>query len=197
MPVEGQPAHALRGDGHDATTGPPMSVETIRRGRRFDFQVVRETLPTGRVIEREVVRHPGAAVVLALDDAGRIAMIRNWRVAVGRWVWELPAGTLEPPEPADRCAARELEEEAGLRAARLEHLGVFYTTPGMTDERMHAFLATGLARVGQRLEDDERIEVHPTPVHEALAMIDDGRLMDAKSLLAILLAHRRGLLPDA
>lgn len=167
--------------------------ETIRRGRRFDFEIVRERCGES-VIEREIVRHPGAVVVLAMDDAGRVALIRNWRVAVEAWVWELPAGTMEPPEPADVCAARELEEEAGFRAASVEPISEFYTTPGMTDELMHAYLATNLAPVPQRLEHDERIEVRLTPIHEVFAMIDSGELRDAKSVLAVLIALRRGMI---
>lgn len=175
------------------STPAKIERETIRRGRRFDFEVVRER--TGdRVIEREIVRHPGAVVVLAVDDGGRAALIRNWRVAVEAWVWELPAGTMEPPEPADVCAARELEEEAGLRAERIEPIAEFYTTPGMTDELMRAFLATSLTPVSQRLEHDERIEVRMTPIRDALAMIDSGELRDAKSVLALLLALRRGMI---
>ena len=195
-PVQGDAA-AHETTTHTPDSGDPtpaLEIETIRTGGRFDFEVVRESWPDGRTIEREVVRHPGAVVVLAVDHDGMIALIRNRRIAVGGWVWELPAGTMEPPEPAELCAARELEEEAGLRAGRLDPLGMFLTSPGMTDELMHAFFASDLTPVRQRLEADERIEVHPTPVAQTLAMIDDGRLHDAKSMVAILLALRRGLL---
>lgn len=178
-------------------TGQRTGIErtVLHHGRRFDFEIVRETVAGAEPIVREVVRHPGAVVVLAITEDNQIALIRNWRIALEDWVWELPAGTMEPPEPAERCAARELEEEVGLRAARVTPIAEFFTTPGMTDERMHAFLATGLTHVGQRLEYDERIEIHMTPVQEAFAMIDDGRLMDAKSVLTILLALRTGALP--
>ena len=150
----------------------------------------------GSVMEREVVRHPGAVVVLAVTADDQIALIRNYRVALEDWLWELPAGTMEPPEPAIVCARRELEEEAGLIAGRIEPIGAFFTTPGMTDELMQAFFATDLSATPQRLEGDERIEVHLTPMPEVLRMIDTGVLNDAKSVLAILLTLRQGALCD-
>jgi len=168
--------------------------EVIHRGARFDFELVTATTRDGATLRREVVRHPGAVVVLPLLSDGRIALIRNRRIAVEKDLWELPAGTLEPGEDPARCAARELEEEAGYEAGRIEKIGAFYTTPGMTDELMRAFLATDLREVGQRLEADEQIEVHTVDIPEAFRMIADGELMDAKSMLALLLAERRGLL---
>jgi ADP-ribose pyrophosphatase len=136
-------------------------------------------------------------VILPLLDGPegrRVVMIRNRRPAVGKVLWELPAGTLEPPEAPETCAARELAEETGYRAATIEPLGRFYTTPGMTDELMWAFVATGLSEVGQRLEADEDLAVEPVAPGRVLAMIDSGELMDGKSVASILLAQRRGLL---
>lgn len=176
----------------------PMSTAIQRRlihhGSRFDFEQVTATLPGGDEVTREVVRHPGAVVVLALTSDHRIALIRNYRVALEEWVWELPAGTMEPPEPAIECARRELAEEAGWLAGVMRPIAEFYTTPGMTDELMHAFFATDLSQSNQSLENDERIEVHLTPVQEVVRMIDDGVLRDGKSAIAILLAIRQGLL---
>lgn len=166
----------------------------IHHGRRFDFELVTQTVADGSTLRREVVRHPGAVVVLALTDDNRIVLIRNFRVAVEDWVWELPAGTMEPPEPAIDCAKRELEEETGYLAGAIEPIGEFLTTPGMTDELMRAFFARDLTKVEQRLEHDERIEVHLTPVEETLEMIESGVLRDAKSMISILLALRTGLL---
>ncbi|TVQ32165.1 MAG: NUDIX hydrolase [Phycisphaeraceae bacterium] len=168
--------------------------EVIHRGARFDFELVAATGRDGVTNRREVVRHPGAVVVLPLLPDGRIALIRNRRIAVEADLWELPAGTLEPGEDPARCAARELEEEAGYTAGRVRKIGAFYTTPGMTDELMRAYLATDLRQVGQRLEADEQIEVHILDRQEALNMIESGELMDAKSMLALLIAERRGLL---
>ncbi len=152
-------------------------------------------MPSGRTVRREVVRHPGAVLIVPVLPDGRIVLIRNFRVALEDWLWELPAGTLGRDEPPRDCAARELIEETGYRAGRIDPLADFLTSPGLGDETMHSFLATELVHIGQDLEDDESIEVRPVPASEALAMIDRGLLRDAKSMLALLLAQRRGLLP--
>jgi ADP-ribose pyrophosphatase len=168
--------------------------EVLHKGPKFDFERLTLSAPGGREVQREVIRHPGAAVIVPLLPGANVVLIRNDRFAVGKTLYELPAGTLSPGEPPDACAARELEEETGYRAATLAPLGRFYTTPGMTDELMWAFLATGLRHVGQRLEEDEALTVEVVGMDRALQMIDSGELMDAKSMLALLVAHRRGLL---
>lgn len=169
--------------------------EVIHRGARFTFERVTTRTEGGAPVVRDVVRHPGAVVVLALDPGGRIIMIRNRRVAVGRTLLELPAGTLEAGEDPKECARRELAEETGYEPATLSALGEFFTTPGLTDERMHPFIASNLTSVGQHLDDGEEIEVELVEIPEALAKIDDGQMEDAKSMLTILLARRRGFLP--
>lgn len=169
----------------------------IHRGAKFDFEQVEIETSRGRVLSREVVRHPGAVVIVpVLEGPGgrEIVMIRNARIALERWLVELPAGTLERGEAPEAAAGRELEEETGYRAATLRRLGRFHTTPGLTDELMHAFVATDLTFVGQRLEEDERVEAFAVPVASVLRMIESGELEDAKSMLAILLAVRRGWL---
>ena len=148
--------------------------QLLHRGAKFDFEVVTVRGRDGKSLRREVVRHPGAVVILPLVDRAHLALIRNRRIALGTTLWELPAGTIEAGEPPDRCAARELTEETGYAAGRLRPLGRFFTTPGMTDELMHAFVATDLQPVGQTLENDEEIDVHVVPVAEAMAMIDRG-----------------------
>ncbi len=171
--------------------------ELIHRGVKFDLELVTVPGPGGATIKREVVRHPGAVVILpVLEDGGprRIVLIRNERVSVGRPIYELPAGTLEPMEKPEECAPRELAEETGYEAATITPLGRFYTTPGVTDELMWAFVAKGLRHVGQRLEPDERLTVHPVPAPEALAMVDRGEMMDGKSIATLLLAARRGMI---
>lgn len=146
----------------------------------------------GRIV-REVVVHPGAVTILALLEGDRVVLIRNFRFAVGRELLELPAGTLEPPEPPVECAARELQEETGYVAGRLEPLGEFYTTPGFTDEHMHVFLATDLKPGSQALDTTEQIRVEILPLADALAATADGRIVDAKTIAAFhLLEHRKG-----
>ncbi|TVQ59273.1 MAG: NUDIX hydrolase [Phycisphaerales bacterium] len=169
--------------------------DVLHKGSKFDFERVCLHLEDGSTLEREIVRHPGAVVILPLLPDGRVAMIRNLRVAVDDWLLELPAGTIDRGEAPEICAARELIEETGWRADRLIPLGSFLTTPGLTDELMHAFLATDLTHVGERPEADERIQVTPVPLQTCFDMIDKAELIDAKSMLALLIALRRGLLP--
>lgn len=176
------------------TTSPTSTRRLIHRGRKFDFEMVNVRLPSGRTVEREVVRHPGAVLIIPVLDDNRVVLIRNYRIALGDTVFECPAGTLEPPEPPETCASRELIEETGYRAATMIPLGWFYTTPGLTDEKMFAFVARDLTPAGQDLQDDECITVSPVSIDAAFDMIDRGEVRDAKSMLALLLARRRGLL---
>jgi ADP-ribose pyrophosphatase len=174
--------------------GERIKTTVIHEGTKFDFVRLDVTETDGSEYSRDVVRHPGAVCVLGLLEGGRVLLIRNYRVAVGSWEWELPAGTLEKGEDPAQCAIRELEEETGYRADRLESLGTFLTTPGMTDELMHAYLATGLRETETALEDGERIETDVKTADEALAMVDSGEMRDGKSMLTLLIAQRRGLL---
>lgn len=166
--------------------------ETLFRGVKF--AVERRLVPTGDggTAMREVVLHPGAVVVLPLLDDGRIVMIRNHRFAVGETLWELCAGTLEDGESPEETAGRELVEETGYRAGRLEPLTTFYTTPGICTERMHAFLATDLTEVGQDLEETERIEVEAVTRERALEMVASGEVRDAKTIATLLFQEMLG-----
>lgn len=172
--------------------------QTIHAGRKFDFERVTVRSSSGATLEREMVRHPGAAVILPILDDGRggrrVVFVANWRFTVGRRLLELPAGGLEVGEPAIECAARELEEETGYRAASVEPLAEYLTTPGITDELMHAFLATGLTKTRTAHEEGEEIEVVELSEAEAVRRAVSGAFDDAKTTLTILLAHGRGLL---
>ena len=161
----------------------------IHAGRVVNLGMEPVTLPDGTRLELEVVRHPGGAAVVALDENDRVCLLRQWRHAAGGWLWELPAGRLEPEEPPLETARRELEEEAGLRARRWEPLGEILTTPGFCDEVIHLFLARDLTVVPQRLEHHECLEVHWLPFEEARAWIRDGRIRDAKTLAGLCLAQ--------
>ena len=142
---------------------------------------------------REVVRHRGSVAALAVHDDGRVVLIRQYRYAADQSLWELPAGRLDPGETPAEGAARELEEEVGLRAEKVEPLRDFYTTPGFCDEVLHLFRLTGLRPVPARPEADERIETVTMPLEEALALLDRGEIREGKTLIGLLLeARRRG-----
>ncbi len=141
--------------------------------------------PDGAVIGRDVVVHPGAVVILPVLSDGRFVLIRNYRYTVERELWELPAGTREPDESPAATARRELEEETGYRADSVEPLLTFFTSPGVLTEQMHAFVATGLAHVGQKLMADERIRVSPVAAGEARRMLVEGEFADAKTIAVL------------
>jgi len=156
------------------------------------FRVVRETIPapSGKTKTREIVRHPGACVIVPLLDDGRVCLIRNWRVAVNQTLIELPAGTLEPPEPPQVTAERELIEETGYRAKKFEFLHAFFLSPGILDEKMHLYLATGLTAGETAREEGEEIENWLVPFDEAIAMIFRREIQDAKTIVGLLWVDR-------
>lgn len=160
----------------------PAKRETVLEGARF--RVDRFAIPgrDGARVTRELVVHPGAVVVLAMPTPASCVLIRNTRPMLGETLIELPAGTLEPGEAPITTAARELEEETGFRAGHLVPIHTFYASPGITDERMYAFLATELVRTAQSLDATEAIEVIEVPLDDALAMCRDGRIVDGKTL---------------
>jgi ADP-ribose pyrophosphatase len=159
-------------------------------GRSICVWVEEVTLPNGHVTPLDVVRHPGASAVVPFETERDVLLIRQFRHAAGGTIWEVPAGKLDGEAP-EICAARELEEEAGRRAGRLEHLGTIWTTPGFTDERIHLFAGFDLERVAQRHEDSEVIEVVRMPLERALDLVWSGEIDDAKSALALVYAARR------
>lgn len=168
-----------------------MSQRVLHRGRVGTFALEEVVLPSGRSVTLEILHHPGAAAVVPFVRPDRILLLRQYRFAAGGFIWEVPAGKLEPDEPPERCAERELEEETGYRAGRIERTGLILTTPGFTDERIHLFSAFDLVPGRRAHEHDEVIEVHELALGEALAMIDRGDLVDGKSIAAIFHAWRR------
>jgi ADP-ribose pyrophosphatase len=168
--------------------------QVLHRGAKWDLELVEFRSRSGKPVRREVVRHPGAVIVLPIMDDGRIVLIRNHRVSLDKELYELPAGTLERGEAPEACAKRELQEEAGFVAATWMPLGRFYTSPGLSDELMWAFAAKDLEEVGQRLEEDERLTVHPVAAAAVWEMIDRQELVDAKSMLTVMLGERRGVI---
>lgn len=167
-----------------------MSRRLVYQGRSIELWQETVELPNGAVAALDIVRHPGASCVVPVEPDGRVLLIRQYRHAAGGTIWEVPAGKLDGDTP-EACAARELREEAGRLAGRLERLGEIWTTPGFTDERIHLFLALELSEVPHAREEDEVIEVVAMPLEAALDLVWSGELRDAKSSLALVHAARR------
>ncbi|MGA8048727.1 MAG: NUDIX hydrolase [Burkholderiales bacterium] len=163
-----------------------LSGEEVFSGKllRVRRDVVR--LPDGAEAVREYIRHPGAVLVVALLEHGRVVLERQFRYPHGRDFIELPAGKLEPGEPHLETAKRELLEETGYVAAEWRRLGVIHTSIGYTDESIEMFLARGLTKREAKLDDEEFLEVFDVPFEEAVAMVRDGRITDAKSVAGLL-----------
>lgn len=160
-------------------------------GRVIHLDVDTVRFPDGSTGQLEMIRHPGAAAVVPmLDDPAapdpRVLLIRQFRHAADGIIWEVPAGRLDAGETPEACARRELAEETGMRAGRLERLTTIYTTPGFTDERIHLFLAGGLEEGDHRREADEFMELRPTPWSEAMRLIERGEIVDGKTLVSLL-----------
>ena len=167
-----------------------LASEEVFSGRVFDVTV--DTVREGdRTYVREVVHHPGSAVILPAFDDGTIALVRQYRHPAVRYLLELPAGTLNDTERPEEGAARELEEELGLVAGRMEKLSEFFVSPGFCEEKMWLYLATELTETAQRLEEDELIEVVRVSLDRALQMITDGEIEDAKTIIGLMLAAPR------
>lgn len=178
---------------------PLVSSERLYSGRVVNLDLDTVRFPDGSTGKLELFRHPGAAAVVPFLDPPDAAdpgvlLIRQFRHAAGDYIWEVPAGRLDGGEAPERCAARELEEEAGMRAGVLERLTTIYTTPGFTDERIHLFLATDLEPAEHHREPDEFLEVHRLPWSEVLDMIRSGVIADGKTLVSLMFVQcfRRG-----
>lgn len=172
-----------------APTEQPQILKSVEifRGRVFD--VTLDTIKEGnKTYQREVVHHPGSAVIIPVFDDGTIALVRQYRHPAVRYLLEAPAGTLEPGEAPEEGAARELEEELGFVAARLEKLTEFFVSPGFCEEKMWVYLATEMTKTEQRLEDDEIVEIVRMPFSLALSMISSGEIDDAKTIIGVMLA---------
>jgi ADP-ribose pyrophosphatase len=167
-----------------------LSSEEIYRGKIIG--VVLDTVREGdKTYTREVVRHPGGAGIVPYFDDGTVALVSQYRHPTVRYVLEIPAGKLDPGERPDETAARELEEELGIVAGRMQQLAEFYTTPGFCAEKLWVFLATNLSETARSHEDDEIIEVVRLPFTRALEMIASREIEDAKTIIGLLLAAQR------
>lgn len=172
---------------------PRVATRRVYSGRVLNLDIDTVRFPNGTQGELEIIRHPGASAVIPfLSDPGgddpEVLLIRQYRYAAEKYVYEVPAGRLDPNETPDHCARRELREETGCEAERVEHLYTMYTTPGFTDEKIHIFMATGLIRGQDAREVDEFIEIETMALSRALRLIEQGEIQDAKTALAILYA---------
>jgi ADP-ribose pyrophosphatase len=170
----------------------PHEIRTIYKGRVFTVQIESITLPRGERLDAEIIRHPGSVVIIPMTDAGEIVLVRQYRPAIRRWAWELPAGSLKPGEDVEKAATRECHEEVGLIPSRLERLGSFFPTPGYCDEEMNVYRAEGLreASAGDEAahpDEDEDIEVQAFPREEIERMIAAGEIIDLKTVAGVAL----------
>ncbi len=174
-----------------------METETTLHSQRlYDGRIVKldlldVRLPDGNEARREIIRHPGAVAVVALDAAQNVLLVRQYRTAADKILLEIPAGTLNPGEDPLACAERELQEETGYRPGKLEAMGGIYTAPGYTTEFIWLFSARDLSEFRLAMDDDEFIEVERKPLAEALALIDSGEIADGKSVAGLLRFARR------
>jgi ADP-ribose pyrophosphatase len=164
--------------------------QSIHCGRVF--QLIREnvTLENGTTTDLDFIEHPGAAGIVALTGGNEVVLVRQYRHPLRQYIWEIPAGTLNPGEPVTDCARRELAEETGYAAAEWRKLGEIMPVPAYSDERIHLFLATGLSPATQRLDPDEVLDAHCLPWAAVTAMIARAEIQDAKSICALLLAQK-------
>jgi len=163
----------------------------LHRGRVFTMNREKIALPNGTTVHLDIIRHPGAAAMVPLKDDGSLIMVHQYRHAVGDYIWEIPAGTLDPGESPLVCAKRELIEETGYSANRWEKLGEIVPVPGYSDEKIHVFLATDLCTARQQLDPDEIIHVQEIPLGEAFDMIERGEIKDSKTISSLFFAKTR------
>lgn len=163
----------------------------LYRGHKIDLALQAVPLRDGSTADREVVLHRGAVALLPILDDGRVCLIENDRYAVGKTLIEVPAGTIDPGESPEQTARRELREETGFVADQIEPIRVWYVSPGVMNERMYLFVCRGLQPGPASIQPDERLVNRIVTWDEALAMIDDGRIEDAKTILALLLGRGR------
>lgn len=158
----------------------------IYSGKKFEVEIEKFKLPNGKIRETEYIKHRGSVVILPVLDNGEIIMIKQFRPIIGKWIYELPAGTLEKGEDPLEAARRELVEETGYEAENITHLIDFYPSPGVSNEFMHLYLATNLKFVGAKPEEYEVIEVKRFSKEELIQMIKNKEIIDAKTLASLL-----------
>jgi ADP-ribose pyrophosphatase len=167
-----------------------LQSEYRYRGHLLTLRLDQVRLPTQHIVTREIVEHPGAVAIVALDARQRVLLVKQYRSAAGCELWEIPAGTLEAGEAPAHCAARELEEESGYRAAEWRALGYFYSSPGILTEKMYLFLARRLVPASSNCQADEFLQTQFFSFRRALKMIERGDIVDAKTIVGLLRVGR-------
>ena len=160
-------------------------------GRVFDFKSEEEVLPNGKHTSIEVIRHPGSSAIVPVQGDHFVLLLRQYRPAIRRFIWEIPAGTMRLGENPLDCAKRELQEECGVIGNCFENMGEILIAPGYSDERIHLFLASGFTPCEQRLDEDEYLEIHSLRFDETMEMIERGEIEDAMSIVGLKMAHSR------
>lgn len=168
-----------------------LNSKNVFQGKILDLWVHTVRLADGRTVVREVVDHPGAVCLVAIDRDDNVVLVRQYRQPTDKMMLEIPAGTLSPGESPEACARRELQEETGYTAGRLELLGTIYSAPGFCSELLHAYLATDLKPGDQAMDEDEDIEIVRVPFERALVMALSGEMHDAKSIASLAMADMR------
>jgi len=162
-----------------------LNRETVYNGKAFKIASVTLRNAEGKEVRRDVIEHPGAACVVPMLDKDTVLLIEQWRIGAKRALWEIPAGTLDPGEDPLACAARELEEETGYKAGKLEHLLTLYPSPGILDEKMHIFLATELTKGQTNFDEDEQITAKPFSFKELRIQLKANNIKDGKTIAAL------------
>jgi len=168
-------------------------TRNIYSGKVLVLNIETVTLPNGQRPDMEVIHHPGASAIVPVKDDGTIVMLRQFRHAAGGFIYEIPAGKLDPGEDPLTCAARELEEEIGYRPSQLDFLTSIFPAPGYTDEVIHIYQGTGLIQGTQHLDQDEVLEIIEWPLDKAIAQIYNGTIQDAKSIIGLQMVYWRNL----
>lgn len=168
-----------------------VATKRIYQGRILNLRLDTVEFPDGRTATREIVEHGASVVIAPLDDQGNVLLVRQYRLAVDQVLLELPAGGMHGDETPEEAANRELREEVGQAADRLERLGGYFAAPGFCQEYLHLFIATGLSPSPLQADEDESIDVVPIPLAEVYGLIERGEVRDAKSVAGLLWVLRR------
>jgi ADP-ribose pyrophosphatase len=163
-------------------------IMNIHEGRVFNLVRENVTLENGTTVDLDIIRHPGASAIVPVTQKGMVVLIKQYRHALGEFIWELPAGVIDKDEAPLDCAKRELAEETGFSANAWQKLCVITPAPGNTDERIHIFHATDLVPAKQHLEDDEMLHVYEMDIRDAVKMIYSGDIQDGKTIVGLLMA---------